>query len=141
MPIDWRIRTAAGGGLVTKVDERSSNTVMTTGIVVPMSPCVWALNALTNSMMLIPCWPSAGPTGGAGEAWPPGACRRIVVRTFLAIALPILADRRLDLLHLVEPDLDRRLAAEDRDEHLEARAVLVDLGDLAREVRQRAGED
>src|SRR3954470_17287192 len=111
MLIAWRIRTAAGGVLVTKVNERSSKTVITTGIVTPMSPAVWALNALTNSMMLIPCWPSAGPTGGAGEAWPPGACRRIVVRTFLAIALPILADRRLDLLHLVEPDLDRRLAA------------------------------
>src|SRR5947208_13248405 len=27
---------------------------------------VCALNALQNSMMLIPCCPSAGPTGGAG---------------------------------------------------------------------------
>ena len=85
MPIAWRISTAAGGVLVTKVNERSSKTVITTGIVVPASLCVWALNALTNSMMLMPCWPSAGPTGGAGEAWPPGACSLIVVRTFLAI--------------------------------------------------------
>src|SRR3954453_3201895 len=85
MPIAWRISTAAGGVLVTNVNERSSKTVMTTGIVVPMSPCVWALNALTNSMMLIPCWPSAGPTGGAGEAWPPGAWSLMVVRTFFAM--------------------------------------------------------
>src|SRR4051812_29500180 len=85
MPIAWRISTAAGGVLVMKVNERSSKTVMTTGIVVPMSPCVWALNALTNSMMLMPCWPRAGPTGGAGEAWPPGAWSLMVVRTSFAI--------------------------------------------------------
>src|SRR3954466_9743908 len=92
MPIAWRIRTAAGGVLVTNVNERSSYTVMTTGIVVPMSFAVWALNALTNSMMLMPCWPRAGPTGGAGEAWPPGACSLMVVRTFLAmIAFPLRA--------------------------------------------------
>src|SRR4051794_15426155 len=106
---------------------------MTTGIVTPMSPDVWALNALTNSMMLMPCWPRAGPTGGAGEAWPPGACSLMVVRTFLAM--------ELNLLHLVVPDLDRRLAAEDRDENLEPGGVLVDLGDLAGEVGQRAGDD
>src|SRR3954452_9769906 len=73
MLIAWRISTAAGGVLVTKVNERSSKTVISTGIVVPMSFAVWALNALTNSMMLMPCCPRAGPTGGAGEAWPPGA--------------------------------------------------------------------
>src|SRR4051812_2716384 len=86
MPIAWRMRTAAGGVLVMKVNERSSKTVISTGIVVPMSFAVWALNALTNSMMLMPCWPSAGPTGGAGEACPPGAWSLIVVRTFLAMA-------------------------------------------------------
>ena len=68
MPMAWRISTAAGGVLVMNVKERSSKTVISTGIVVPMSFAVWALNALTNSMMLMPCWPSAGPTGGAGEA-------------------------------------------------------------------------
>src|SRR3954467_5904576 len=47
----------------------------------------------------------------------------------------------LDLLDLVEADLDRRLAAEDGDEDLELRGVLVDLRDLAGEVRQRAGDD
>src|SRR5271166_5359316 len=53
---------------------------------VPVSLWVCALNALQNSMMLIPCWPSAGPTGGAGLACPALACSLIVVRTFLAIS-------------------------------------------------------
>src|SRR3712207_506852 len=39
-------------------------------MIVPASGWVWALNALQNSMMLTPCWPSAGPTGGAGVAAP-----------------------------------------------------------------------
>src|SRR5919107_2854835 len=107
---------------------------MTTGIVVPMSFAVWALNALTNSMMLMPCWPRAGPTGGAGEAWPPGACSLMVVRTFLAIVF-------LNLLDLVEAHFDRGLASKDRDQHLEPARVLVDLGDLAGEIGQRAGDD
>ena len=47
--------TAAGGVLVTNVNERSSYTVMTTGMTVPESCWVWALNALQNSMMLMPC--------------------------------------------------------------------------------------
>src|SRR5947208_3137620 len=34
----------------------------------PFSACVCALKALQNSMMLTPCWPSAGPTGRADEA-------------------------------------------------------------------------
>jgi hypothetical protein len=55
-------------------------------------------------MMLMPCWPNAGPTGGAGEACPPRACSLIVVNTFLAIS---------KLLYLIEPNLDRGLPAED----------------------------
>jgi len=31
---------------------------------------VFALNALQKSMIVTPCWPSAGPTGGAGVALP-----------------------------------------------------------------------
>src|SRR3954470_16522725 len=150
MPIACRIRTAASGVLVTKVNERSSKTVITTGIVVPASPCVWALNALTNSMMLMPCWPSAGPTGGAGEAWPPGACSLMVVRTFFMTYLrghPAHESERRRrvsgsyLLDLVVADLDGRLAAKDRYQHLQLARVLVDLGDLTREVRQGAGDD
>src|SRR3954452_7029916 len=134
-PTACLMSTAAGGVLTTNVNERSSKTVITTGTVVPASFWVWALKALTNSMMFTPCWPRAGPTGGAGEAEPPEACSLIVVRTFFAIALS------LDLLDLIEPDLDRRLPAEDRDEDLQARGVLVDLRDFSREVRQRARDD
>src|SRR5947208_13229145 len=40
------ISTAAGGLLVTNVNERSSYTVITTGITVPASDCVWAFERL-----------------------------------------------------------------------------------------------
>src|SRR5918996_1204657 len=103
-------------------------------MMVPASCWVWALNALQNSMMLPPCWPRAGPTGGAGLAAPAGICNLIMVRTFFAMAWS------LDLLHLVVVDLDRGLAAEDRDQDLELGGVLIDLGDLAGEVGQRAGD-
>ena len=64
-----------GGVLVTKVNERSPNAVMTTGVGVPGSmPCVAALNSLTNAMMFSPRCPSAGPTGGDGFAFPAGIC-------------------------------------------------------------------
>src|SRR6202041_2606109 len=103
------------GVLVTNVNERSSYTVITTGISVPVSLEGCALKALQNSMMLIPCWPSAGPTGGAGLACPAFACSLIVVRTFLALSLPqsTLPARGLKLFDLVELHLYRRLAAED----------------------------
>src|SRR3712207_3372450 len=61
---------AAGGVLVTKVNERSSKTEISTGMTLPRCDSVAALYALQNSMMLTPCWPSAGPTGGAGVAAP-----------------------------------------------------------------------
>ena len=74
-PAALRRSTAAGGVLVMKVKLASANTVMTTGVGRPGS-ALWvaALNALQNSMMLTPCCPSAGPTGGAGLAWPAGTC-------------------------------------------------------------------
>src|SRR5438067_1103031 len=46
--------------------------VMTTGMIVSPIGAVRALKVLQNSMMLTPCWPSAGPTGGAGVALPAG---------------------------------------------------------------------
>jgi hypothetical protein len=52
--------------------------VMTTGIGMPFSSFwVCALNALQNSMMLRPRWPSAGPIGGDGLAAPAGTCNFI----------------------------------------------------------------
>src|SRR5215210_2817148 len=55
-------------------------------MIVPASCWVWALNALQNSMMFTPCWPSAGPTGGAGLAAPAGIWSLIRVSTFFAMA-------------------------------------------------------
>src|ERR1051325_2410083 len=100
------ISTAAGGVFVRKVNERSSKTVISTGMMRPFWSCVWALNALQNSMMFTPCWPRAGPTGGAGLAAPPGTCSLMSVRTFFAIWA------FLDLLDLVEAHFDRSLATE-----------------------------
>src|SRR5437867_2794990 len=97
----------------------------------PFSCAVCALNALQNSMMLTPCWPSAGPTGGAGFACPPGICSLISVRTFLATSV--------QLLDLVEGQLHGHLALEDVDEHLQLLLVGVDVDDLTVEVRERAG--
>ena len=75
IPAALRSSTAAGGVLVTNVNDRSAYTVITTGTGKPGSWfCVWALNALQNSMMLTPCCPSAGPTGGLGLACPAGTC-------------------------------------------------------------------
>src|SRR5436190_24308475 len=96
----------------------------------PFSCAVCALNALQNSMMLTPCWPSAGPTGGAGFACPPGIWSLMSVRTFFAIGL-------VQLLDLVERKLDGHLPLEDVDEHLELLRVRVDVHDLAVEVAER----
>ncbi len=57
-----------------KVKLLSPKTVITTGITRPILSCVLALNALQNSMMLTPFWPSAGPIGGAGDACPALIC-------------------------------------------------------------------
>src|SRR5947207_12842580 len=97
----------------------------------PFSCWVCALNALQNSMMLTPCWPRAGPTGGAGLACPPGICSLINVRTFLAISV--------QFLDLVEGQLDGDLALEDVDEHLQLLLIRVDVDDLTVEVGERAG--
>src|SRR5262249_29867188 len=36
-------------------------------------------------MMLTPCWPNAGPTGGAGFAWPAAICSLICPVIFFAM--------------------------------------------------------
>src|SRR6058998_1351252 len=82
-------------------------------------------------MMFTPCWPSAGPTGGAGFACPPGICSLMSVRTFLAMSV--------ELLHLVERQLHGDLTLEDVHEHLQFLLVPVDVDDLAVEVRERPG--
>src|SRR5215212_5486466 len=66
-------RTDAGGDLRMNVKLLSEKTVMTTGRIMPFWSFVLALNSLQNAMMLTPCAPSAGPTGGAGFAAPAGS--------------------------------------------------------------------
>ncbi len=38
-----------------------------------------------NATILTPCWPRAGPTGGAGVALPAGICNLMYPSTFFAI--------------------------------------------------------
>src|SRR3712207_7108535 len=100
-------------------------------------------------MMLTPCWPSAGPTGGAGVA-APALIRSLMtaVNRFLGgMASFFSADRvadattGTDLLDLVERQLDRRLPAEDGDEHLQLLLLGVDLVDRGRERGERTVHD
>src|SRR5687767_15065620 len=47
------------------------------------------LNCVTNWPMFTPCWPSAGPIGGAGVAFPPGAWILIFATTAFAMHHPL----------------------------------------------------
>src|SRR5215831_2401850 len=60
---------------------------MTTGTVMPRMSLVRSLNCDTNWPMFTPCWPRAGPTGGAGVACPPVTCKRIWAVTCRAMSL------------------------------------------------------
>src|SRR5271166_6572274 len=118
--------------------------VISTGTTVPRWDSVAALYCLQNSIVWTPWGPSAVPTGGAGVAAPASNWIFTTARTrfFGAIVCsPSLLDgcpARLELRDLAEFQLDRGLPAEDVDQHLELELVLVDLGDLAREVGKRA---
>src|ERR1700742_1118849 len=114
---------------------------------VPRWLSVAALYALQNSMMLTPCWPSAGPTGGAGLACPAWICNLMIAVSFFlgGISSSLLCGRccsgGLDLRDLAEGQLDRRLAAEDRDEHLQLLVQRIDLADRGRQGSERAVHD
>src|SRR5215212_3156153 len=116
--------------------------VISTGTTLPAWAWVAALYCLQKSMMFTAWGPRAVPTGGAGVAWP-------AVSSILRTA----ATRRrrpawggmgwlllggLELLDLVEGELDRGLAAEDRDQDLELLLVGVDLGDRAGQLGEGA---
>src|SRR4051812_12217185 len=142
---------AAGGVLVTKVNERSSKTEISTGTTLPRCDSVAALYALQNSMMLTPCWPSAGPTGGAGVAAPAliwslmTAGNRFLggMTSFYRWWFSSYRGRQgaSDLADLVERQLDGRLAAEDGDQHLQLLLLGVDLVDGGGEGREGAVHD
>src|SRR4051812_31669443 len=107
--------------------------------------------------MLTPCWPRAGPTGGAGVAWPPGHWSF----TFAVITLAIVVSRagrgggegRLDAprapgpavallgsdpFHLPVFEVDRRRPVEDDQHDLDQPSGLDDLLDGPLEVLERA---
>src|SRR4051794_7290985 len=125
IPTASRMSTAVGGVLVTKVKVRSSKIVISTGTMVPFCASVAALYALQKSMIATPCGPSAVPTGGAGVAAPAGIWILTIAATFFLAMTLLFSEKRgptslpadLELRHLGELELDRRLPAEDVDEH------------------------
>src|SRR5512145_3353324 len=108
--------------------------VITTGRIIPSWLWVCALKLLQNSMMLTPCCPSAGPTGGEGFAFPAGSCSFTCATTFFMRVL-------LRLLDLREFQLHRRRAAEDAHQDPELALVGADLLDDPGEVRERPVRD
>src|ERR1044072_2934434 len=96
---------------------------MMTGMTRPAWACVRALNCLQNSMMLMPCCPRAGPTGGAGVAAPALHCSLTMAVIGLAIRN---VSPSLDRLGLEEGQFHRRRATEDADHHLHLAALVVD---------------
>src|SRR5207253_4338899 len=87
-------------------------------------------------MMLMPCGPSAVPTGGAGVALPACSSSLSTARTFfLPITYIYIPECGLvDFLDLEQVELDRRLPAEHVDQHLQLALLRIDLVDLAVEV-------
>src|SRR6266481_5711325 len=108
--------------------------VISTGTIRPSLACAWvaALNSLQNCMMFTPCWPSAGPTGGEGFAFPAGSCSLTIPVTFFTCS------SCSSLLHLHEVQLDGGGAAEDGDEDAHPALVGVHFLDRAVEVREGA---
>src|SRR3954452_4964352 len=84
-------------------------------------------------MMLTPCWPSAGPTGGAGVAWPAWICSLMRPATFFLGGMCGSSDLR----NLAERQLDRRLPDEDGHEDLQPLGLRVDLVDGRAQARER----
>src|SRR5215467_12069123 len=107
--------------------------VTTTGRISPYCELVWALKPLQNSMMLTPCWPRAGPTGGEAFALPAGICSFTIAWTFFAMGS--------EPLHLVVLELHRRHTSEDGHHHLELAALRVEIVDAALEVHERPLDD
>src|SRR5215510_2505164 len=127
MPAARLSSTAAGGVFTRNVNERSWKMVTTTGRIRPSWPPVWALKPLQNSMMLTPCWPSAGPTGGDGLAFPAGICSLTIAWTFFAMSEP---------LHLVVLELHGREPPEDGHHDLELAPLRVQVIDGTLEVHE-----
>src|SRR5205814_4037669 len=86
IPASFLRSTAAGGVFRMKLKDLSEKIVISTGRIVSW-PCVRELNSLQKAMMLMPCGPSAVPTGGAGLALPAGIWSFTNPVAFFAIEL------------------------------------------------------
>src|SRR5207245_449376 len=91
-------------------------------------------------MMLTPCWPSAGPTGGEGFALPAGIWSLTTAWTFFTWRHPS-TRHSSESLHLVVLELDRGRPAEDRHGDLHPAALGIHVLDNALEVDERPDED
>src|SRR3954452_9773080 len=94
-------------------------------------------------MMLTPCWPSAGPTGGAGFAAPAWICSLMIAASFFLGGMTslLLDGLFLDLRDLAEGQLDGCLATEDRHEDVQLLVHRVDLADRGRQGGERSVHD
>src|SRR5947207_14564381 len=103
------------------------------GTVSPASFFVASLKRFTNSPMFTPCWPSAGPTGGAGVACPPGHWSlTLTITSFLG------GIAHLDLFNLPVFEVHPGRPAEDRDRDSDQALLGVDLLHDPVEVLERA---
>src|SRR5437879_1392477 len=125
----------------------------------PASSLVAALNSLQKAMMLTPCWPRAGPTGGAGLAAPAGICNLICPVIFFAIVrewnvgmmekcndgqsalaqysiIPSFLFIFLAFFHLPVFQFDRGIPAENIDRYLEFAPLRLDFLDNAAEIEE-----
>src|SRR5208282_2302987 len=101
---------------------------MTTGITSPASALVTALNSLQKPMILTPCWPRAGPTGGAGLACPAGICSLICPVIFFAISA---------FFHLPVFEFHGRVSSENIHGDFQLAAVRLDLLNHTAEIEER----
>src|SRR3989304_220523 len=107
--------------------------VMTTGMIVPSWLLVWALKALQNSMILTPCCPRAGPTGGEGFACPAGICSFTIPITFLAIWILFSI-----LFHLGKIQLHRGGTPKNAHQHPNLPLLGIDRFHQSIEIRERS---
>src|SRR6185295_1476822 len=91
--------------------------------------------------MFTPCWPSAGPTGGAGVALPAGICNLTCPITFFAIYSSRCALPKLRFLNLKKVEFDRSRPAEYRHHDLQCVSVCVHIIDHAVEARKGTVND
>src|SRR5438105_1995334 len=91
-------------------------------------------------MMLTPCWPSAGPTGGEGFALPAAIWSLTTAWTFFTWTHP--SERpSSEPLDLVVFELDRRRPAEHRHDDLHPAPLRIHVVDDALEVDERPVDD